>query len=536
MTRGPHGPRQPAEGLLSVVDFGARIVIAAGAVIEPWLDALTPSPVPGHEGGHVGQELVLEPLRVLAPGAKRTWRRITSRMAVVIGITLITLLLPTPPGLTEAGHRALGAFAFTGSILALEPVSLPIAALLVPVAIVALNVGTITEGLAPFASPTVFLVLASLFLAEALRKHGLTRRLALITTAASGGDVWRVVLGLMAVAAFFSMWVENTATAAILIPVAMTIARQVREAKAAGRFLMLLVLGIAYAASLGGMATIMGSAANAVASEYLSQVGKWTFFDWFKYGLPSLLLVFPITFWLLKRLVPIGIERLDIEPAREQLDKLGSLSPTERTVLTTMIVAIFFWVTGSGIESLLGLPPTLLSATIVAIVAVGYLSVRGVLEWEDVKGVSWGVFFVIGAGLSLGEALTRTGATEWIATLVEPIIVGPPLIVTMLVLVYVAALMTNLLNNTTITAVLVPVLISLSMSTPGMDPVTLAVPVALATTFGYSLPSASGRMALVASTGIIDRSDMMRYGLIATLISAGVLGLFFSALAAVGLI
>lgn len=520
-------------GAWSVVDFAAHLVRGAGAIVEPVV-ALLPLPGVAERGGPRPEDLVLEPLRVLAPRAKRTWQRITGRMALVLALTALTVLLPTPEGLSETGHRALAVFVFTGSILALEPVSLPIAALLVPVAIVALGTGTVDEALAPFASPTVFLVLTSLFLAEALRKHGLTRRLALFTTAASGGDVGRVLLGLMAVAAFFSMWVENTATAAILIPVAMTIARQVPDARNASRFLVLLVLGIAYSASLGGMTTIMGSAANAVASEYLSQIGPWAFVDWMKYGLPTLVLLFPVTFLLLRRMMPMGFERIDIEPARREMAKMGGLDPTEKLILRTMAVAIFFWVTGSAIESALGLPPSLMSATIVAIVAVGFLSARGVIEWDDVKGVSWGVFFVIGAGLALGETLSRTGATEYIAVLVEPIIVGPPLLVALLLLCYVAALMTNIVNNTTITAVLVPVLIGVSASVPDVDPVALVMPVTLATTFGYSLPSASGRMALVASTGIIGRGEMLRYGLVATAVSAGILGLLFYALTVVG--
>lgn len=146
---------------------------------------------------------------------------------------------------------------------------------------------------------------------------------------------------------------------------------------------------------------------------------------------------------------------------------------------------------------------------------------RGLLSWDDVKGVSWGIFLIIGAGLALGEALNRTGATGWFADIVTPLVIGPPLL-------------TNVMNNTTIVAVFVPILISLAQSDPSFNAVQLVLPVTLATTFGYSLPSASGRMALIAATGIVSRGEMMRYGLIVTGASTCVLALFFYALATLG--
>jgi sodium-dependent dicarboxylate transporter 2/3/5 len=247
--------------------------------------------------------------------------------------------------------------------------------------------------------------------------------------------------------------------------------------------------------------------------------------------LPAMLLIFPITWWILARLVPVSVERLDVEPARQEMEKLGPMSGAEREILLTMAVAAFFWVSGSFIEPALGLPTTLLSAAMVAVAAVAYLAVREIVTWEDVKGVSWGIFLIIGAGLALGETLTRTGATDWFASLIAPVVTGPPLIISLMVLVYMSALLTNVMNNTTIAAVFVPILISLAQTDPSLNPVQLVLPVTLATTFGYSLPSASGRMALIAASGIIGRGEMLRYGLILTVISSAVLGLFFYVLA-----
>ena len=475
-----------------------------------------------------------EPLRVLQPRVFSRARRFFGRMGVVIALTILTLLIPVPEGLSPEGHRALAVFVFTGSILALEPVSLPIAALMVPVATVALNVGTAPQAFETFSRPVVFLILSSLFMAEALRKHGLTRRVALGILVASGGGVRMLLLGMMGIAAGFSMWVENTATAAMLIPVALTVAKQVPDPKKAKPLLSLLVLGIAYAASLGGMATVMGSSSNAVASGFLARLGAWSFLDWMKFGLPAFLITFPVTWWVLMRLVPVEVSELDVEGVRKQVEKLGPMTSQEKEILLTLGVAIVFWVGGSFIEPALGLPPTLLSSAMIAVITVGYLSVRNIINWEDVKGVSWGIFLTIGAGLSLGETLSRTGATDWFAELIQPVVKGPPLIVSLLLLVFVSALLTNLLNNTTIAAVFVPILISIAEADPNFNALQLVLPVTLATTFGYSLPSASGRMALVAASGLVDRTVMMRNGVILTVISSVILGLFFYLLAVLG--
>lgn len=530
---------QAARASGELASFALRILQGSASLVAPALQRIPferPAPTPGPEPP---VRTVLEPLRVLQPRVARGARgalRLVGRFGLVVLLTALVLLLPRPAGLAPEGQRALALFVFTASILALEPVSLPIAALMVPVAQVALGVGTATQAFETFSRPVVFLILASLFLAEALRKHGLTRRLALSTIVLSGGGIGALLLGMMAIAAGFSMWVENTATAAVLIPVALTISKEVPDPKKARGLLVLLVLGIAYGASLGGMATVMGSASNAVASGFLTQIRPWSFIDWMVYGLPALLLVFPVTWWVLLRLIPLGIKRLDVEPVRERVAKLGSMSGAEREILITMAVAVFFWVAGSFLEPALGLPSTLLSSAMVAVIAVSALAVRNIINWEDVKGVSWGIFFTIGAGLSLGEALARTGVTDWFAELIVPVVTGPPMIVSLLILVYVSALLTNVMNNTTIAAVFVPIMISLAQGDPSINPVQLVLPVTLATTFGYSLPSASGRMALIAASGIVPRGEMLRYGLVLTLISSGILALFFYLMVVVGLI
>lgn len=471
--------------------------------------------------------VVLEPLRVFLPRSYKWIQRPQSKFILIVLFTLLVFLLPAPSGLSGPAHRAIVVFVFTAGVLTFQPVSLPLAALMIPVAQIVFGVANASQSFEPFSRPVVFLVLASLFLAQALRKHRLTRRLALQTIIASNGNVRRLLLGLMGIAALLSMWVENTATAAVLIPVALTISREVKDKDEARSLLVLLVLGIAYSASLGGMVTIMGAASNAVASGFLVQIQPWSFLDWTKYGLPPFLFIFPVTWWLLLKMVPVSVSQIEIGGVAESLNEMGKMSGKEKELIATMCSASALWVFGATIENYFKLPATILSSAVVAVGAVLYLAVRQIINWEDIQEVSWGIFFVIGAGLSLGDTLTRSGATDWLATSMTPLVTGPPLWVSILALIFVSATLTNVLNNTTIAAVLVPVLINIAATNPNFSAIQLVIPATLATTFGYSLPSASGRMALIGASGLVSGSEMLKYGVIATVISSIMLAAMF---------
>ena len=268
---------------------------------------------------------------------------LSGRFSIVVALTLFVLLLPNPEGLTPVGKRALAAFVFTGGVFALQPISLPFASLMVSVALVALGVADATQAFETFSRPIIILILGSLFLAEALRKHGITRRLALAAIMASKGEVNLLLLGIMGIAALLSMWMENTATTAVLIPVALTIANQIPEKDRTKELSVLLVLGIAYGASLGGMVTLTGSASNAVASGFLTQIRPWSFLDWLRYGLSSFLLVFPLTWWALPRLYRVNMEKIDISMILQEGGNLGQIRSIEWEVFAVLTGTVILW-------------------------------------------------------------------------------------------------------------------------------------------------------------------------------------------------
>ena len=457
------------------------------------------------------------------------------RFLYVIGITVFVLLLPTPPGLSQEGHRALALFAFTGSILALEPAPLPISALMVPIAQIALGIDTAAGAFAPFGQPVVFLILASLFLAEALRKHGLTRRLALYAIVASKGYFRRLLLGIMIITAALSMFVLNTATAAVLIPVAITIAQRISRPESAQRALSLLILGIVYSASIGAIATIMGSGENAIASGLLAQVTDFGFLDWMTYGLPIVVVLIPMSWFLLMQAVRVPDLQIDTEPARHEMEEMGGLRGPEREIIMVLSLAIVLWIAGSALEQWLNLPKTLLNSAVVAIGAVALLSIDEVIDWNDLRGVNWGVFFVIGAGLTLGDALNKTGASEWFASLLAPTLEGLPYAAILAILVAGAFVLTQFMNNVTLGAILAPILVTLGGAS-GIAPTRLVLPAIMTLAIAYMLPSASARMTLASVTGAVERKDMMRAGLIVGVPAALFIFGFFLVLSYVGLI
>lgn len=477
----------------------------------------------------------IAPLDVLQAPLQASIRKVFDLRSflIVLALTGLVLLLPAPPGLSPEGQRALALFVFTGSILALEPAPLPIAALLVPICQIALGIDVAVGAFAPFGQPVLFLILGSLFLAEALRKHGLTRRMALYTIVLSRGEVRGLLLGLMWVTGLLSMWVLNTATAAVLIPVAITIAQRVQPQEKAARVLEVLVLGIAISSSIGGMGTVMGSGENAIASGLLDQVARFGFVDWMRFGVPMVAILLPLSAFLLLRALPIGQVRIDTEPATQELARLGKLRGQERELVGVLLLSVALWISGSALENALGLPDTLLSSAVVAIGAVALLSIEEIVDWNDLRGVNWGVFFVIGAGLTMGDALDKTGASAWFAQMLAPMLQGLPYLAILAALVLTGFALTQFMNNVTLGAILAPLLITLAQAS-GIPPERLVIPTIMAVALAYILPGASARMTLVSVTGVVDRKHMMRAGLMVGLPSALVVLVFFYVMSRLG--
>lgn len=476
------------------------------------------------------------PLELLQQPLQAARRKVFDlrRFLLVLAVTGIVLLIPAPPGMTPEAHNAMALFVFTGMILSLQPVPLPIAGLLVPIAEVALGIDKIGGAFAPFADPVIFLILASLFLAEALRKHGLTRRFAIYAIVYSRGHLHRLVFILIALTAMLSMWVLNTATAAMLIPVAISIAQQIRDPDDAKRMLAVLVLAIGYGASIGGIATPMGSGENAIASGQLNQVMNFDFFAWMAHGVPVVLGLIPITWALLLYAFRVPNARIETTPALRELVRGRALTAAEKEILGVLALSIGLWVFGATIEKTLHLPATILSSAVVAILAVGLLSIEDLIDWNDLKGVNWGIIFVIGAGLALGDALDKSGASQWIVSVIQPVLQNLPAVIVLALLIASTFVLTQFMNSVTYGAILSPILVALAVSSH-VVPTSLVLPFVFTLALCYCLPNSSARMTLVAVSGAVDSKQMLRTGLLVGIPSALFVFVFFLVLDALHL-
>ena len=235
------------------------------------------------------------------------------------------------------------------------------------------------------------------------------------------------------------------------------------------------------------------------------------------------------------RLMRMPNVRIDTRPALREFVRMGPLTDTERKILFVLAICVFLWVAGGYVEQLLNLPATLLSSAIVSIAAIAFLSISEIVDWNDLKGVNWGVFLVIGAGFTLGDALQKTGASTWFASMLAPRLAGLPFVAILFAVVMVSFTITQFMNNVALGAILTPVLVTVGQAS-GIVPLQLVIPTVLAMGLAYMLPSASARMTLVAVSGVVERKDQMLTGLLIGVPSALLIVVFFYVLSVFGMI
>jgi sodium-dependent dicarboxylate transporter 2/3/5 len=428
-------------------------------------------------------------------------------------VLLVLTVAPLPLDLQV--QYALAIFVCVAMLWTFGGLPLPVTALLVPVLLTFYGIFGTDEALKPFADPVVYLLMGGLIMAEAFRKHGVDRRLAYSIVARFGGDVGKILFSFMLVAAVLSMWISNTAAVALMIPVVLGIAARAGEEK--GKLSILFLLGIGIGSAIGGMATITGSAPNAVASSLLAQRlaeqgAAWTFVDWMKIGLPISIALLAISWYVLRRLFPVRIESLNITSVRKELAEMGHLSPGERKTLGIFFPTVILWVAGADIGAMFGFPASFMSAAIVALSAAVLLFASKTLEWQDARSISWDIFLIIGAGLALGEGLQQSGAADWMAGVLISLAGDLHIFIIMLVVSLVSVAFSNFMSNTATAAILVPILIGMSDELM-VDPKLLVLVCALSVSISFITPIGTPPFTLIYSTGILSRKDIAMSGL-----------------------
>ncbi|NIC04844.1 SLC13 family permease [Billgrantia bachuensis] len=440
-----------------------------------------------------------------------------------------------------------------------EAIPLSATALLPIVLIPMLTERTVNQATAPYASPIVFLFLGGFLIAIAMEKWNLHRRIALLTLVRVGVEPKRIVLGMMLATGFLSMWVSNTATTLMMLPIGLSVLRLVAdrsgetaETASSGhdhhraghvdfiqddnikRFGVCLLLAIAWSASMGGLGTLLGSPPNAIVAGYAAdELGRNIgFLEWMMLGVP-LAFTFILVGWVLMTRVLYRFDVAEIPGGKEMIEgeihKLGPLSQGEKMVMTVFGSAAFLWVVPGVLGNIPGVgewlgPLGALDDTAIAIaagIALFILPARGrsemVLNWHDAEdGLPWGVLLLFGGGLSLAGAVAGTGLDSWFGEQITGLEVLPVLLLVAAVATIVLFL-TEVTSNTATAATFIPVLGGVAVGI-GADPMTLLIPAAFAATCAFMLPVGTPPNAIVFGTGAVTIAQMARGGFVLNLI------------------
>ncbi len=440
-----------------------------------------------------------------------------------------------------AGRAALAMMVWMAVWWLTEAVPIAATALLPIAAFPLLGIAPLREATAPYASDVIFLFLGGFILAGAIQRWGLDRRIAFLTLRLVGTRPDAVTGGLMAATAFVSMWVSNTATAAMMVPIALSVIDLVlvrrggrtlaehggipSEHEGVRRFAMGLLLCIAYAASIGGIGTLVGSPPNGIAARFITQTfgREVSFLDWMVLGLPVVLVFLPLGWWLVTRvLFASGLG--EIEGGREwvarELRALGPLGRGERLTLVVFAVTVALWITRPLLADLVvagAKPFAALSDSGIAITAALALFVlpgdRGrarLADWSVARAVPWDVLILFGGGLSLAAAVEARGVAGYFGSLAVGFSGLPPLLV-LLAVIALTTFLSELTSNTAQVATMVPLLAAIGPAV-GVSPEVLVVACALAASAAFMMPVGTPPNAIVFGTGLLTIGQMARAG------------------------
>ena len=409
-----------------------------------------------------------------------------------------------------------------------EAVPLGVTSVLPLVLFPVLGVTDVASAAAPYGSKYVFLFLGGFLIALALEQWNLHRRFALRILVAAGGNPRRLLGGFMIATAGLSMWISNTATTLMMLPIALSVLSKI-NLQHHPRFPMALLLGTAYAANLGGIATLMGTPPKvAMAGLVEEHIGVTVpLLEWTLMALPFSVVMLLLVHVLLTRvLCPVGKAELQggVVKLRQELDALGAWTPAEKRVAWIFGSTALLWVCRRFIVVNTGMA---LDDTAVAMAAGVMLflipsgqpqSARTLLIWEDTRRLPWDILLLFGGGLTLAGQLSEAGVLVAVADGLSALpSMSPPVLVAGFILA--SLFLTEIMSNLALTVVMVPVVAQVAVSW-GMDPLLLVVPVTMASSCAFMLPMATPPNAMVFGSGQLSMSNMVRVGLVLNVVAA----------------
>jgi sodium-dependent dicarboxylate transporter 2/3/5 len=461
-------------------------------------------------------------------------------IGLVLGLVIFAVLLtrPAPAGMTPEAARAAAIALLMAIWWITEAIPIPATALL-PLALYPLlgvMNGKVTAE--AYGDHNVFLFMGGFFIAMAMQKWNLHKRIALSIISVVGDSPRTLVLGFMCATAFLSMWISNTATTMMMVPIAIAVLSQVPSGSRAGSFAPALTLGIAYSASIGGLGTLIGTPPNVIfagaVEKLFPELGDIGFLTWMTAAVPLVAIFLPTTWLYLTRVVfkvppgrdcKVGGGKVEV---RKELAALGKMSRGERYTLTVFILTALAWTFRSNIDlgafvipgwsNLLGIADLVNDGTVAIFAAVVLFALpvdlkKGefALDWEWASRIPWGVLLLFGGGFALAASFRATGLDNWVGGWLRAAAGLPPVLLIIIVCL-VMTFLTEMTSNTATASMAMPVLGSTAAVT-GMNPLILMIPATLSASCAFMLPVATPPNAIVFGTGSVTIPQMVRAGL-----------------------
>ncbi|KRG36912.1 SLC13 family permease [Psychrobacter sp. P11G3] len=444
-----------------------------------------------------------------------TFPKGTGKGLIVVAIAaIISFIIYSVLPFEVSANKGLALLFFIGVLWLTEAIHVTITAILVVV------VGTLVGipdfnaevGLQSFASPIIYLFFGGFALAAALHVQKLDRKIALKILSLSGGKLSTAVFLIFGVTAFLSMWISNTATTAMMLPLALGILTQVDSKEDRGTFVFVL-LGIAYSASLGGLGTIVGSPPNAIAAKALDIA----FVDWMKFGIPMMLILLPVLLGAMYLYLKPNLNRT----MKLEQDEVIPWTKTRVLTITVFIVTAASWMLSKQIGAAVGIEDT--DAVVALLAAVAVVSL-GLVSWKQVSdNTDWGVLMLFGGGIALSNILKVSGASLVLGETVANGLQTAPLLVVMLAISAFIIFLTEFASNTASAALLVPVFVAIAEHM-GIPSEVLVLIIGIGASCAFMLPVATPPNAIVFGTGLIKQTEMIRTGVILNIISTIIIG------------
>ena len=452
--------------------------------------------------------------------------------------SLIILVLPESEGLAPEAQRAAAIFVLMGIWWATEAVPIAITALIPLVFFPLLGVASIEATAAPYANKNIFLFLGGFFLSLAIQKCNLHKRIALTILKFTGTRGKSIIAGFMVSSCLLSMWIMNTSTTIMLLPIGLAIIAVVKESMTELseleklNFQVALLLGIAYAANIGGIATLIGTAPNMALNGFMEEQYNVSisFLDWMKVGVPVSLTLLPLAWLSLTRLsFPVNFQTSEQTQATiiNMRHSLGEIKTSEKRVLFIFLFTAFLWVTRGQINNIPGLeglsdPGIAMLCGLALFLTPSGSTSENLLEWKDAeRGVPWGVLLLFGGGLSLAAAAQSTGLAAWIGGLMP---VGLSIVLLVFMFTTLIIFLTELTSNLATTATFLPI-VAIIATQFGFDPILLTASIAIAASCAFMLPVATPPNAIVFGSELIKVPQMMRAGIVVNVISIVIVSL-----------